>query len=207
MIIGLVGFIGSGKNTVAQCFQKKDFKFDSFAAPLKDSVSSVFGWPRNMLEGDTDQSRAFRETPDTWWSQKLGIKNFTPRFALQYLGTEIYRDSFNDNIWLHSLESRYIGSGRRRTVVSDCRFKNEIGLIKTMGGKVVRVSRGEKPHWYNLAEQAAQGDQFSMHTLNDMGIHRSEWDWVSSRVDFEIKNDKDIAHLEKEVDNIIKQLS
>ena len=207
MIIGLVGFIGSGKNTVAESFQKKGYKFDSFAAPLKDCASSVFGWPREMLEGDTDQSRSFREAPDQWWSNKLGIKDFTPRFALQYLGTEIFRDSFNDNIWLSSLEGRYMGNGRKKTIVSDCRFKNEIGLIKTMGGAVVRVSRGAGPHWYDTAIQAAEGDAFSQHTLSEMGVHKSEWDWVSSRVDYTIYNDKDIVHLDNEVDKIVKDLS
>ena len=207
MIVGLVGFIGSGKNTVAQCFKEKGFRFDSFASPLKDSASSVFGWPREMLEGDTDQSRAFRETPDQWWSNKLGIKDFTPRFALQYLGTEIFRDSFNDNIWLSSLENRYMGNNRQKTIVSDCRFKNEIGLIRTMGGTVIRVMRGGKPHWYDLAVQASEGDTFSMHTLAEMGIHKSEWDWVSSRFDYTVYNDKDIKHLHNEVDSIIEKIT
>ena len=70
MLIGLLGFIGSGKNSVAEQFAKNGFTTDSFAAPLKDAVSDIFGWPRNMLEGDTDHSRAFREAPDQWWSQK-----------------------------------------------------------------------------------------------------------------------------------------
>ena len=148
MIVGLVGFIGSGKDTVAEHFIKAGFERDSFAAPLKDAVAHIFNWPREMLEGDTEKSRAFREMRDTWWSSKLEDKGFTPRWALQYIGTEVLRDGFNPNIWLHSLENRYMAKGRKQTIVSDCRFKNEVGLIKTLGGYVIRVKRGPEPHWY-----------------------------------------------------------
>ena len=58
MIIGVVGFIGSGKGTVADILQN-DYGYQkiSFADSLKDTVASVFSWPRELLEGDTDVSR------------------------------------------------------------------------------------------------------------------------------------------------------
>ena len=58
MIIGVTGFIGSGKDTIADylCTQH-GFKRISFAASLKDAVASVFGWDREMLEGTTKSSR------------------------------------------------------------------------------------------------------------------------------------------------------
>jgi|TARA_B110000444_G_scaffold60236_1_gene56067 hypothetical protein len=206
MIIGLVGFIGSGKNTVAEQFVKQGFAQDSFASPLKDAVSNIFGWPREMLEGDTEQSRLFRESVDGYWSQKLQNKRFTPRLALQVIGTEIFRENFNPSIWLHSLENRYMASGRKPTVVSDCRFKNELGLIKTMGGVAIRVKRGPEPHWYGTAELAADGDVFSQNTLHDMGVHSSEWDWVNMRVDYTVENNGTIEELEKTVQDITKKI-
>ena len=57
MIVGLVGWIGSGKNTVANILtEKHNFNPDSFAAPLKDATAQIFNWPRKTLEGDTDHS-------------------------------------------------------------------------------------------------------------------------------------------------------
>ena len=63
-VIGLVGFIGSGKNTVAETLMVNGYQKDSFAAPLKDAVAQIFSWDRNMLEGSTTESRQWREQPD-----------------------------------------------------------------------------------------------------------------------------------------------
>ena len=55
--IGLLGNIGSGKNTVAQYLATKGCISTSFAGPLKDLCANVFGWDRDLLEGETDESR------------------------------------------------------------------------------------------------------------------------------------------------------
>jgi hypothetical protein len=147
MIIGLVGFIGSGKGTVGDMFESHGFVKDSFAKPLKDACSVMFGWPRELLEGDTEVSRKWREEPDTFWSEKFGY-SFTPRYALQLMGTEAGRNVFHQDIWVMSLLNRAKG---KDVVVTDVRFKNEINYIQENGGIIVRVKRGEEPEWYNLA--------------------------------------------------------
>ena len=135
MLIGITGFIGSGKDTVANMFVERGCVQDSFAAPLKDLCSSIFGWERSMLEGNTVESRDFRETPDMFWTKKLGVPNFTPRLALQLLGTEVLRNHFDQDIWLNSLEYRIRKQIKDApcTVISDARFRNELDLIKNMG--------------------------------------------------------------------------
>ena len=107
MIIGICGLIGSGKGTVADILeQEHGFTKISFADSLKDAVAAVFSWPRNLLEGDTDDSRAWREQVDTWWADRLGIPNLTPRWVLQQWGTEVCRSSFHDEIWIASMERK-----------------------------------------------------------------------------------------------------
>ena len=55
MLIGLVGLIGSGKDTVAErLVMNHNFRKDSFARSLKDAVSVIFGWDRQLLEGVTN---------------------------------------------------------------------------------------------------------------------------------------------------------
>ena len=44
--IGILGNIGSGKNTVAQYLATKGCIPTSFAGPIKDLCTSVFGWDR-----------------------------------------------------------------------------------------------------------------------------------------------------------------
>ena len=155
MIIGLVGFIGSGKDTVASRFISYGCVKDSFAAPLKDACAAIFGWPRELLEGDTVESREFRETPDMFWTRKLGIDSFTPRLSLQLVGTDVLRNHFHQDIWLSSLEYRFrIKNSDQHVVISDARFRNELELIKSLNGIVVWVQRDELPLWFDDAVKA-----------------------------------------------------
>ena len=123
MLIGIVGLIGSGKDTVAnRLVEKHGYIRDSFAKSLKDAVSSMFNWDREMLEGNTTSSRHWREQPDKFWSERLG-KPVTPRWVLQHFGTEVMRGKMYDGIWVDSCIGRYKG---QNTVISDTRFINEI---------------------------------------------------------------------------------
>jgi len=209
MILGLVGLIGSGKGTVASMFVSHGCVEDSFAAPLKDLTSSIFGWPRHLLEGDTDESRVFRETPDLFWSRKVGIPNFTPRLALQIVGTDVLRNHFYEGIWRDSLEYR-LRSNKPSScvVVSDARFTNELTLIKQMGGKIIWIQRGELPEWWETALKANEGNVLANQIMNTKykDIHESEWNWAGYPVDYIIENNNDINHLSNKVSEIQKCL-
>jgi len=208
MLIGLVGWIGSGKNTVADILSTQhNYRKDSFAAPLKDATANIFNWPRKTLEGDTDHSRHFRECVDPYWANKLQIKNFTPRLALQIVGTELFREHFHPKIWLDSLEHRYIAGGQKPTIITDCRFRNELAFIKQMGGFTIRVKRGDDPHWTELAKQAQQGNDFAIQQLSDIGIHASEWDHTGVLVDFIIENNGTLEQLTDKVSSVAKVLT
>ena len=124
-IITIDGPSGSGKGTVGDLLEQKGFVKDSFAKPLKDACSAMFGWPRDLLEGDTEDSRQWREQPDEFWSEKIG-KKFSPRLALQLLGTEAGRNVFHKDIWVNSLLKRADG---KNVVITDVRFKNEFKFI------------------------------------------------------------------------------
>lgn len=202
MIVGVVGFIGAGKDTVSnllcnnsRCRSEKR----SFAGPLKDVCSSIFGWERKLLEGDTVESRDFRETPCMFWSRKLGIPNFTPRLALQLVGTDVLRNHFHTDIWLNSLEYRLRQQSTPNTItiISDARFRNELDLIKSMGGKIIWVQRGELPEWYDIAAEANAGNVLAKRKMNTTyrDVHSSEWDWAGYEVDFVIDNNGSMEDL------------
>lgn len=216
MIIGIAGFIGSGKDTLADYLQNfHGFRRDSFAAPLKDSAAAIFGWDREMLEGRTKESRQQREQVDTWWAEQLGIPNFTPRLALQLLGTEAVRKGIHDKVWIASLANRM----RRTTdhmVITDCRFPNEIRAIKDGGGLVVRIARGADPEWYALAETANRyiwsGDpahkdasERAEQQLNAMGVHASERAWIGAPFDALIDNNGKIDALYDQIEALVSR--
>jgi hypothetical protein len=205
MIIGVCGFIGSGKDTIADYLVNlHHFRRESFANTLKDAVAAVFSWDRMMLEGRTKQAREWREQVDPWWAQRLGIPHLTPRWILQNWGTNVLRTGFHDDIWIASLENK-LRSSTDDIVISDCRFPNEIAAIKKAGGRVVRVVRGAEPEWYSAAVSLNRGPNgnsswaLSGRRLEQLGIHASETAWVGTRFDAVLDNNSTLEDLYQQV--------
>jgi hypothetical protein len=191
MLVGIVGLISSGKGTVAdRLVQKHGFRKDSFAKSLKDAVSSMFNWNREMLEGKTDESRAWREKPDEFWSKRFG-KEVTPRWVLQYFGTEVMRQGMHDAIWIDSCIARYDG---KPTVIADTRFENEIKTIREMGGKILLVKRGQDPDWFT---DYVEGN------VEPKNVHLSEYAWAKSDYDYLITNNGTLEELHQQIDDLI----
>lgn len=206
-IIGIVGFIGAGKDSIADYLVKRYlFQRESFAMTLKDAVSSIFGWDRIKLEGKTEADRHWREQIDPWWSERLNIHNLTPRLILQQWGTEVCRYGFHDQIWIASLENK-LRQTSSNIVISDCRFPNEIKSIKDSNGLIVRVIRGNEPSWYNLALSANNPSDpnsfLAKNELKNIGVHPSEWAWVGSDFDFVVYNNGTLEDLYRKIDIIV----
>ncbi len=209
MIIGICGFIGSGKDTVADYLVNlHHFRRESFANTLKDAVSAVFGWDRTMLEGRTKQAREWREQQDNWWTNRLGIV-ITPRWVLQNWGTEVCRNGFHDDIWIASLENK-LRNSTDDVVISDCRFPNEIRAIKQSGGMVVRVVRGPEPEWYDAAVSRNRGPDgnstwaLSGRRLAQLGVHDSETAWVGTKFDVVLDNNGTLDDLYQQVMHLVQ---
>lgn len=213
MIIGLLGFAGSGKGTVGEILIE-DYGYHqlAFADSLKDAVSVIFDWDRKLLEGDTEVSRAFREKPDDFWSARFG-REITPRIILQQVGTEAMRDVIDDGIWIHSLERKISQMKDANVVITDVRFPNEIDLIRKLGGKIIRVRRGPEPVWYNTAmyhnsqppDPVFGGKRIMQDRYPE--IHVSEWAWIGSNLDGIILNEGTKNDLRQAVKKCLQVLS
>ena len=203
MIIGVCGFIGSGKDTIADYLVNfHEFRRESFASTLKDAVSAVFGWDRTMLEGRTKEAREWREQVDPWWAARLDMPTLTPRWVLQYWGTEVCRKAFHDDIWIASLENK-LRNSKDNVVISDCRFPNEIASIRNAGGQIVWVKRGELPEWYNIAVEANRGSNVAINELKMLKIHASETAWVNTEFDSIIDNNSTIDALYAQAQTLV----
>jgi hypothetical protein len=204
MIIGICGFIGSGKDTAADYLVGfHGFRRDSFAGTLKDAVAAVFGWDRELIEGRTPEARAWREQVDEWWADRLQMPHLTPRWILQHWGTEVCRQHFHDDIWIAALQSR-LARRSDHTVISDVRFPNEIKAIKEQGGKIVWIQRGELPSWHIMAAKANAGDLYAQTKLKELGVHASETSWVGTNFDSILDNNGSIEGLYTQLKNLVQ---
>ena len=147
-IIGLSGLKGSGKDTVAKHLELYyGFKVLSFAGALKDITSSLFSLNRDNLEGDTEESREWRDSYIHLGSGK------TPRQLLQDVGVAMRR--VDPDIWVNYVKSQmYPCINRRPVVVTDVRFVNEMDMILARGGQIWRIEPAAKdlPLWYSAVQ-------------------------------------------------------
>ena len=191
MIIGLCGAQGSGKDTVANILiTEYGFVKLTFASTLKDVVAILFSWPRDLLEGLTEESRLWRETVDDFWSAKLSISGFTPRKALQMIGTDLFRLHFNNDIWISIVENKISAMLKNNPniniVISDCRFANEFSLIKQFPDSHIITILREK--------------NYSINKL----VHSSETEWVNYNFDAILQNDNSIDELKSNLKSLLR---
>ena len=187
MIIGICGLQGSGKDTLGNILVNKfGFVKLSFADVLKDIVSIIFNWPRDLIEGSTPESRIWREQVDVWWSKRLNIPNLTPRYALQFIGTDLFRTHFHSDIWVAIIE--YKLQFYENVVITDCRFPNEIDILKKYNAKFIRINRGIMPQWFIKYE--------SEQNYVPEYIHPSEYMWIKTSFDYFVENNGTLDDLE-----------
>ena len=101
------------------------------------------------------------------------------------------RTHFHPDIWVAACE-RQIEMTDKNVVISDCRFFNELDVIKRLGGKTAVVWRHEKPLWWATAcnvNQAGKSrkENNSMHVVFPE-VHPSEWSWAGWDFDIKLTN-------------------
>ena len=196
MIIGICGLIGSGKGTVADILvENHNFQKLSFADKLKDGVASVFDWDRDMLEGDTDRSRIWREKQDEFWTNETGM-SVTPRLVLQLFGTDCMRNGFFDGIWVSLVKQQILENPDTNWVIPDVRFPNEVKMIQSVQGQVWQVRRGDLPVWFMDKRD---------NNIEPTDVHPSEWAWIDQDESFNeiIYNDDSLEELLKKIEIIV----
>jgi hypothetical protein len=157
-LVGLTGAKGSGKSTVAEILRRAyGFKVMAFADPLRMVCSTAFG-----LDSTHYDDRDIKEKPLDRWPYE------SPRQILQKVGTELFRHHY-PGVWVNQMIQRIqrysadrgfsprgYGGDRYepplfdqkplsrfpvRVVVSDTRFWDEAGVIRKLGGSIVRIDR------------------------------------------------------------------
>jgi hypothetical protein len=202
-IVALCGFSGVGKDSVAAILVRDHgFVRLSVASVLKDVVSVLFGWDRNLVEGATPESRAWRERTDEHWARALRMPGFTPRAALQRVGTDVMRRHFSEDIWLEAMLRR-LDTTQGDVVVSDARFLNEIDALVERGAQVWQVNRGQ-PIWpLELGRRAAAGEAEAQADLARLMVHPSEYGFLRFAPDECIDNSGTLEELRLTVTRLV----
>ena len=178
ILIGLVGRKRAGKDTAAATLVREfDFTALAYADPVKeaaerlDPIVGVRYWPiaRGIRLSDV--------VADRGWEEAKALPEV--RRTLQRLGTEVVR-TVEPDFWVEQLERRLLDASGP-VVVTDCRFPNEVDLIRQYGGLIVRVVR----------PSAERADGHSSEQVDDLDF------------DIEIVNDGTLEDLAQQVRRVI----
>ena len=200
-LIGICGFIHSGKTAVAKVLNSEfNYHIINFSDSIKEIASLLFDWDLNLLQGNTKESKEFREKEDEFLTTSLG-KTITPRNILQKIGTECFRKGLHSDIWIVCLKKKLMNlPDNSNVVIPDVRFKNEISFLKNLSNsKLWNIRRYENPVWW---EEAIKKNLGEANTLS-ADIHPSEYSWIfdDSFYDEIIINDSNLEGLKKKVLN------
>jgi hypothetical protein len=165
-IIGLTGFAGAGKDTVADLLvTHAGFRKLAFADALKAELCEAFHvepitFNRQEMKSHPMEALALSRCMEPGYvgaalthlaaanpaiavNEEL-VKPRTPRQTMQLWGTQ-YRRAQDENYWADQVR-RSIAyfmdqMHERNFVVTDCRFANEVDILRKMGGWVWQVKR------------------------------------------------------------------
>jgi hypothetical protein len=180
-IVGISGKAQAGKDLTARLMREflmakgKKVLIVHFADKLKDIVKFAFNWDDDMVNSSKKD-------------EVVEGTNYTPRWVLQQLGTEFFREKINEDFWVDTLLNEYKMDhwenevGYDFILIPDVRFNSEALRIKDLGGKIFSVERA---------------------SLESKDQHRSEYPLINCLVDSKLSNNGSFEWLsnivEKEV--------
>jgi len=170
LIIGVSGKKQSGKNTMCDCLYKfftEKYSSDSvivlsFADALKQKVcKDVLGLTEEQVNGTDEQKNS--HTMYRWENIPYEIRQknhrgiehasngeicnyikptgfMTAREIMQIVGTDVFRNYFDDSVWVNATLRTIKNSNARVVLISDVRFPSEVNSL-TNKGYVIRLLR------------------------------------------------------------------
>lgn len=153
-LIAFTGKIGSGKSTAANYLRDQHKYIQmNFADPLREGIAAIFGFP---IEKFND--REFKE-------KDFGY-GFSPRKALQLLGTEWRLLLGVEDLWVRILQDKIQATYPIFGVcIADLRYEYEADWIRKHGGLIIHIHRENNPF------------QVEADHTSEMGIAFNNKDW------------------------------
>ncbi len=152
-VYAIMGLKGHGKDTFANLVKKfnPEFTTISMAKALKDQAGQIF----NLTEGQMYDLN-LKEKPlaspvkmDDFVGKMREVTGLdiqpaemvakSPRQLLQFYGTEYVRKA-SSTYWTDKVVEYILAKGGK-VLVPDCRFQNEVDVLRDLNAKVIRIQR------------------------------------------------------------------
>ena len=177
-LIGVLGRKRSGKDTYGNyVIEKYNFKRYAFADPIKNILKVMFDFSDLQLNEE-------KEKVDNRW-------NVCPRTVLQKFGTEICRNDLikyipelnldNHTLWIKLFKIFYEKNKDKDIVITDVRFLDEINIIKSYGGKIIKINRDNLEEDNHSSEMDI--DNYSEDLINYSIDNNYSYDDLFSQID------------------------
>jgi len=144
----------------------------------KDSTANY------IVKETRGQARIFSFADDVYaLARQLGMQGKDP-VVLQALGTEVGRRIEEDR-WVKALYNNLLVKRPTIAVIPDCRFPNEVKLVKDLGGVTIKVSRfnGDGTPFVATDRNPNHPSEIALDNYTD-------WDYALSNVSLgKLKND------------------
>ena len=162
MIIGLSGYAGTGKDTVAQILQRLwGFNRLAFADAIREALYRL---NPVLMNHNKDIIRVREYVDGLGWDEAKQHPEL--RRLLQVFGTEVGRALLGEDIWVNLTLAQIMLPNRY--VITDVRFPNEAMAIKECGGVVLRVERpGYGPVNEHTSDSSLEDWPFDNRIVND----------------------------------------
>ena len=158
MIIGLSGTKGSGKDTFFDVARNHMTNCDSvaFADPIKREVMNIFDL-KTVQEYDQ-----FKRT-EVQFVVSGNVRRVPGREVVRGIGMKMRDyDSEQFNRYVESV----VTSNDKHWFITDCRFDNELQLIKQLGGILIKIERGTSTDTH-ITEKVHPNEMYDFVLTND----------------------------------------
>jgi hypothetical protein len=163
MIIGLSGYAGTGKDTVAKVLiDNHGYRRIAFADAIRDSLY--------VLNPIVREGFRVQGLVDSYGWDNAKVKNLELRRLLQVYGSEVGRERYGNGFWVNQA-LKGISNSLEKIVITDVRFPNEADAIKMYDkAQIWRVARpGVAPINSHISETAMDTYLCNHTIVNDSG--------------------------------------
>jgi hypothetical protein len=146
---------GNNDYIISQVFEKLApyIKIYNFADVLKRDICM------NILDLTYDQCYGSDEEKNAPTSLQLEGKHLSARDILQYIGTDVFR-KIKPDVWVEATITKIKKDKPELAIITDCRFPNEVDIVKNNNGKILRLSR-DLHHSDHISETILDPDHYN----------------------------------------------